>query len=670
MTKPMIVALFLFGVLGCASRQPTQAAADDPHADARSAFVRARAAVATVPTEPVGGDPPELRQYPLYPYLVSARLARQLELALPAATIVGTAALPIDDAIAAFLAQENERPVTVKLRLQWLESLAERRLWSRFMDEYSPARDTPVGLQCRSFAARIAMDRTAGLSQAISETWLSSKSLPDACDAAFDWWLASGGRTPEMVTRRARLALEAGETGLARSLAQTLPHEQAAPLLQWAALIQRPGPEVTALLAAPHRVVEEAALRDGWVRYARSDPEDAAAAFPQLVAARKLDARAASPYALAVALALSWSRLPPALDFFGRVHADDFDEAAHEWHVRAALWAGNWPRVAQATAAMPEALRNQPRWRYWSARAAEQLGSREAAREAYAAVLPTDNWYAVHAASRLGVRFTPSLQSLPLDDVEITLIGSEPAFVRARELRLAQMEPEATAEWRAAFDTLPAAQQLQAIGLAARWGWHMQAIAAAARQRLFNDYEVLYPRPFDFDVRTAARRTGLDSELIYAIIRQESLYETTAASSAGALGLMQLLPETARITARRAGLPAPTRSQLLQPAVNVPLGSHFLASLLERFDGEMALATAGYNAGPNAVRRWLPIAPMDRDVWVENIPYNETRGYVQRVAWHSLVFRWLEDRKPRDVSGWQARKINGATEVTRTAANR
>ena len=83
-----------------------------------------------------------------------------------------------------------------------------------------------------------------------------------------------------------------------------------------------------------------------------------------------------------------------------------------------------------------------------------------------------------------------------------------------------------------------------------------------------------------------------------------------------------------------------------------------------------ALAAAGYNAGPNAVRRWLPGAPMDRDVWVENIPYNETRGYVQRVAWHSLVFRWLEDRKPRDVSGWQARKINGATEVTRTAANR
>ena len=190
------------------------------------------------------------------------------------------------------------------------------------------------------------------------------------------------------------------------------------------------------------------------------------------------------------------------------------------------------------------------------------------------------------------------------------------------------------------------------MGLASRWGWHDQAITTAARQKLFNDYDLLYPRPFDADVRSASRRTGLPEELIYAIIRQESLFRADAASSAGAIGLMQLLPETARMTARRAGLPAPTRAQLTVPAVNIPLGSEFLASLVQRFDGETALAAAGYNAGPNAARRWLPAAPMDLDVWVENIPFNETRAYVQRVAWHALVFAWLVDRKPREVKHW------------------
>jgi soluble lytic murein transglycosylase len=647
----------------------TPAAAADPYAAGRAAFISARAAVSSLPTEPADGDPAALRQYPLYPYLVAARLSRQLALALPAAAATSRSSLPIDDTIAAFLAQEGERPAARQLRRDWLRSLADRRLWSRFLDEYSADRDGQVALRCASFAARIALDRTDGLQDAIAATWLAPKSLPDDCDAAFAWWSARGGQTTDLTSRRARLALEQGESGLARFLARSLPAELSGPVLQWAALIERPGPEIASLIAAPDRPVENAALLDGWMRYARGNAEAAADLYPRLVEARRLDARSASPFAMWVALAQSWSRLPRALDFFQKMHPDDFDERAHEWHVRAALWAGDWPRVLAATAAMPEALRNQNRWRYWFARASEQVGNDAEARAAYAAVVPTDNWYAVHSAARLGTKFAPSLQPLLLNDAEITLLAGEPGFVRTSELRLVAMDAEAAAEWRAAFDELTPARQLQAIGLAARWGWHMQAIATAARQGFFNDYELLYPRPFDYDVEAAARRTGLDIELIYAVIRQESLYQPAAGSSAGAVGLMQLLPETARITARRAGMPQPTRAQLLQPAINVPLGSHYLAGLIARFGGETALATAGYNAGPNAVRRWLPGKSMDLDVWVENIPFNETRGYVQRVAWHALVFRWLNDRKPRDVSSWQEKKVGGEAMQAAAAAD-
>jgi soluble lytic murein transglycosylase len=101
--------------------------------------------------------------------------------------------------------------------------------------------------------------------------------------------------------------------------------------------------------------------------------------------------------------------------------------------------------------------------------------------------------------------------------------------------------------------------------------------------------------------------------------------------------------------------------------VNIPLGSEFLASLVQRFEGETALASAGYNAGPNAARRWQPVAPMDLDVWVENIPFNETRAYVQRVAWHALVFAWLDERKPRDVQDWK-RAVRAVPAAAVTAA--
>jgi soluble lytic murein transglycosylase len=660
-TAPRLIALLLFALfaLGSSAR-----ADDDTPPQVREAFVAAMAAVTGSPFAPTGGDSEVLQRYSLYPYLQAARLGRQLELIRPvAAQPGGDPRLPLDDDIAAFLAQQGDRPVTRKLRSAWLAHLAERQAWSTYVGQYREDRDTQSTLRCHWLAARVALGQTDELEAELTDTWLTAKSLPDACDPPLAWWRARGGPADVMVERRARLALAAGEAGLARFLARSLPAARAAPLLQWAALIEQPGREIPALIAQPAKAVEPQALADGWSRFARADAEAAAAAFPSLAQARGLEGRAASPYAVSVALALSWSRHPRALDFFRLAHADDFDERTHEWHVRAALWAGDWRAVAAAIAAMPADLRDQPRWRYWSARASEKLGDGAQARELYAAVIPTDNWYAAHAAARLDRKFTPRLEPLALSDAEVDALAAEAAFVRTRELLHCDMDAEATAEWRAAYDELPPSRQVQAVGLASRWGWHDQAIATAARQKLFNDYDVLYPRPFDADVRSASRRTGLPEELIYAIIRQESLFRADAASGAGAIGLMQLLPETARVTARRAGLPEPTRAQLIKPAVNIPLGSEFLASLVQRFEGETALAAAGYNAGPNAARRWRPAAPMDLDVWVENIPFNETRTYVQRVAWHALVFAWLADRKPREVSNWQ-RAVRPAASTT------
>jgi len=206
---------------------------------------------------------------------------------------------------------------------------------------------------------------------------------------------------------------------------------------------------------------------------------------------------------------------------------------------------------------------------------------------------------------------------------------------------------EADFEWRVALEALTPEQRTQAVRLASQWGWHLQAIAAAARLGLFNDYELLYPRPSI--PRCAGRRSR-------AACRPRSSTRSSArracsgvdaASGAGALGLMQLLPATAQATARKAGLPSPSRSELLQPSVNIPLGSAFLSDLIERADGQVPLAVAGYNAGPP---RPGAGCPPRRSNWTRgrDIPFNETRAYVQRVHWHALVFDWLEDRKPRE----------------------
>jgi soluble lytic murein transglycosylase len=631
--------LILLVVLGSTARVlVADSAAVDP--EARRQFIAAHAEARRGSTGASQADSESLEAYPLYPYLLAARLENRLN--DPAAA----------SEIQAFLDRHGDEPAARKLRRQWLMSLALRKQWEPYLAAYRADVDDSAAGRCNMFAARIALHRTAGMMEEVAESWLTPRSLPPACDPAFDWLAAQGGITPEMHERRARAALAAGEASLARYLARSMPEATAASINQWASLIEQPRASVESLIAAPGRPVEPAALLDGWRRYARADTDGAATRYAALLRARSIEPQAAGPYALAVAVPYALSRDSRALGFFALAKPEDFDERAHEWHVRAALWAADWPRARAAIEAMPESLRSQNRWRYWQARALEQLDDKDAARAGYASVVPTDNWYAVLSAARLGQPFAPTLQPVGLSVADMNRLAGELPFVRARELILCDMEPEAIAEWRAAYDGLPAADQVQAIGLASRWDWHLQAISAAAKLGLFNDYDLLYPRPYDAEVRRGAVLSRLSEDLVYAVIRQESLYKADARSSAGALGLMQLLPSTAQSTARRWGLPVPTRSSLLVPSVNVPLGSAFLSGLIERAEGQKWLAIAGYNAGPGAVRRWLPTSPMATDVWVENIPYNETRAYVQRVSWHALVFGWLGERKPRDVSDW------------------
>jgi soluble lytic murein transglycosylase len=508
-------------------------------------------------------------------------------------------------------------------------------------------------LQCHSFTARIELARTTELAAEIAAQWLTPKSLPP-CERAFEWLKAQNALTPVLIEQRVQGALEDGNYNFARQIAALLPPERAAPLLQWAALLENPQRAIDALIAAPDRPVAPEALLAGWTRLARKDRDAAVRRFDQLTRKRNLTAEAASPYALALALALSWDRRPESLAYFKRVQPRDFDDVALEWQARAALWAQDWGLVARAVAAMSDEQRKTARWRYWMARAIEH-DDPKLARQLFESVLVDDNYYSAMSAARLDRPVVPHPEKLVLDDVQLAQIGQLPALVRARELILTDLRPLALAEWQHGTEMLSETARRQAIHLAVSWDWYDQAIATATQQRVFNDYELLYPRPFDAEVRSAARLTKLETDLIYSVMRQESLYRADAASSAGALGLLQLLPETARRTAQRWNRPRPRGDDLFDPAINVPLGAAQLRLLVDRFGGQTAVALAGYNAGPNAAARWLPGEAIESDIWIENIPYNETRSYVQRILWHSIVFAWLRSGEPQRTESWIAR---------------
>ena len=619
------------------------AGADDPLAAQRAEFLQAYGQTAGTRAV-VPEDSPTLKRYLLFPYLQAARLSQALR---EAGTEVPAA---LDQQVATFLRAREGEPVVQDLRRNWLTTLAARGKWQDFLAFHQYANDDST-LRCQGFTARIELQRLAGLAAQVSQAWLTPRSLLE-CDRAFTWLDTTGGLNGALIEQRVRLALESGNADFARQIVGRLPADRAEPLLQWAALLENPQREIDALVTDPRATVETAALLAGWTKLARGNRTAAKQRFEQLVRARQLDQRAASPFALALAMALSWDRDAETLKYFARVDPADFDDLSREWQARAALWARNWKQVSRSIAAMSEDTRRTARWRYWAARMAAREGKEATAQQLFESLLTDDNYYSAMAAARLKRRITPNPQVLPMDAALLTSLENQPAIARAHELLRSGMPDAARAEWRFGLDALSTSARPQSIHLAARWSWYSQAVTIATAERVFNDYALLYPRPYDAEVIAAAQVSGLPLPLIYGVIRQESLYESEAVSSADARGLMQLTPETARRTARQWKQPAPADASLFDPAVNVMLGSAHLKELLDRFDTQLPLALAAYNAGPNAARRWLPAADTDPDIWIENIPYNETRTYVQRILWHTVVFSWLQNQQAQDTRGW------------------
>jgi soluble lytic murein transglycosylase len=613
---------------------------DDPYRRERETFVRLYKDIQSGHDKGAAADD-ALRTYPLFPYLQAARLQRALRDAPEAATN--------DERIATFLTYYGTAPVTRDLRQAWLTNLAQRRAWERFLEHYVDT-SANADLRCHSFTARIELGRTEGLTKDIAAHWLTPRRLP-ACERPFDWLREQKALSDELIEQRARRAIENNNLSFARQIIAMLPAERAVPLRTWVELLQAPR-NIDRYIASPDAAIDTEILWSAWSRLARSDRDGAIARFDKLVKARRLTAEEASKFALALALPLSWDRRPEALDFFARVDGQHLDDYALEWYARAALWAQQWPLVARAIASMSDTQRGSARWRYWLARATEKQNDPATARQLYGSVMLDDNYYSAMAAARLGERIAPRLEKLPLDQTRLREVAELPELVRARELFWANMRTQAVLEWLQGYERLPQDARKQTIHLAAQWGWYDQAVATATQQRVFNDYALLYPQPFDREVQIAAQLTSLPLELIYGVLRQESLYRADAVSSAGARGLMQLLPETARLTARAWKQPHPSAQDLFNPSVNVKLGAGQLRMLVDRFGGQLPVALAGYNAGPNAAARWLPNVPIESDIWIENIPYNETRTYVQRIVWHSIVFAWLRTGEAQRTDRW------------------
>ena len=577
--------------------------------------------------QPDNPDSAALERYAIHDYLVAARLRRDLAAA---------ADDNLDAAIDAFLHAHAGQPVTHGLHRDWLASLAQRRRWDWFLPRAADVAD-PV-LICDRLDGRLATNDTQGLAAAALLRWVLPQKPPAECADVFAWLRRQGLLTATLAENRTRAALSADAPRLAREFSADVPVDRRAALLQWSNLLDSPRSALTVLATHPSLTVEPEALASGFEKLARTEPGNALDLLPKLTARDSLPAEFKDRLRRAAALGAAYDRDPRALAAFDDLPPAATDAQVLEWRVRAALWNGDFARALAWIEQMPPTLATQPRWRYWHARAVAATSSDAAAVPLFGEIAGLRDYYGYLAADRIAQPYSLNVHPSPPDSAAQAALSMMAGMIRAHELFDCDMIDEAGSEWNAALDGADNALKVQAAVLASRWGWFAQSIATLAQTGEFDDVTLRYPRPFLEAVSRASNLAQLPQDWILAVMRQESLFRKDAVSRADARGLMQMVPATAAAVARRWHLSSPGRDALFDPAIAVPLGAAYLRELLDRYGEQLTLSLAAYDAGPAAVARWLPRKSMDADVWIENIPYNETRGYVQHIAEHIVAF--------------------------------
>jgi soluble lytic murein transglycosylase len=614
----LLLALLLWGATSSAQTQELE--------QQRQTYRLAQLALKTQQMQVFEQLKAQLEAYPLYPYLVYADLKRRL----------GSAS---DVEIEAFLDGYADTPLADLMRGLWLYKLYQQDRWEKFLEVYDGRPVTE--LMCYDLRARIRVGRMDGVIEGAKKMWLVGGSQHSACDRLFEWFQTQPEFTADLVWARIELAMAAGNTGLAGYLGDKLDAGERT----WVALWQQAHLDPRATLrdhsldsdeALPRKIMIHAVLR-----LADRDVEQGKAAWERIRSAYDFEPQQRDAVGRSIALLAAYRHHPEAAAWLEELPTSARNDDVYTWQARAAIRESDWPALKQAIEGIQDTSEEPLMWKYWQARALEQTGDKAAARALYAEIADERDYYGFLAADRLGVGYSMNNEPLVEDAAAAGVLVDYPGIRRAYELLRLGEETEARREWNYVIGHLDRQQVKLAAVLASRWGWHADAIRTVALIGELDDLEVRFPVAHEDEVLQAAKLRDLDPAWIFGVIRRESAFAVNARSPAGALGLMQLMPGTASLVAQKIGVRAPSGNQVFEVERNILLGSAYLREMLDHFGGNLALASAAYNAGPHRVHQWLPEdRALSADTWVETIPFYETRHYVQAVLAYMAVYEW------------------------------
>jgi len=566
------------------------------------------------------------------------------------------------DEVETFYARWPDTYVEDRLRNDWLLELGKRRDWANFSRDYPRFRmNDDREVSCYALLTQHLGGQD--VHDAARSAWFAQRDLDDGCNLLASTLLAAGQLTPSDAWQEARISVENNRPRAARAAAGFVSPAAASAVAE---LWENPARYLTRKPVGAN-TAELATL--ALLRLAGSDPQAAAAQLNE-----RWQAELPRPLA-----ALAWAGtgkqaahklMPEATAYYQRAWTLRRDMPAAQldlapwsddmlgWQVRAALRfdgadAQRWTLINSALSAMSADEQKDITWVYWRARALQGVAKegpegdaeRLASRQLLESIAGQMNFYGKLAHEDLGGTVALPPKPAALSSAEREGAKRKPGFERALLLIAIGLRNEGVREWNFTLRGLNDRELLAAAQLACDNEVWDRCINTSDRTRQEVDMAQRFPMPYRQDVVAQAREIGLDPAYIYGLIRQESRFIMDARSHVGASGLMQIMPATARWTAKKIGLDYKP-DMITDRAVNLRLGTAYLKLVLDDFGGSQALAAAAYNAGPGRPRRWRDGPLMEPAAWAENIPFAETRDYVKKVLSNTVYYSALLGGKP------------------------
>ena len=540
-----------------------------------------------------------------------------------------------------FIESHEAFPFSSRIRAPYIDSLARQKAWTKLL-EFQTVEPRGETYQCHYYNALYQTGDKEQAFKGAEKLWHSGRSISDACDPLFAAWDRAGLRTDEQILQRMQLAFEARNGSIMNYLIKQVDSSNA----------KRQAKDMKSLFNKPESVVEFARQHpatefyqqqviQGVRKLARKDVEKAKKSFESVVQTQKLSDIQAQELADYISFRLINTNSDSLATWRDSKISTSQSSVLLERRIRLAIQQVDWNGVQRWIGLLESDKQESLRWQYWLGRSEIETGNKVAGQQRLEKLVGQRNFYSVAAAKEVQRSIDYPVSTISLDKKRVEPFNS--SLVRIAELVERDKIAAAKSEWRWLLKRADEGQKEMLAAYASYKRWHHLTVTASIEAKIWDNLKLRFPVAHRWWFNFYGEKHSIDPITLMSLARQESAMDVEARSPVGARGIMQIMPSTAKYTARKYQLSYRGTSELYEVGKNIEIGSHYLKGLLEQYDNNRIFAFAAYNAGPHRVKTWRnrTQGKLDAYAFIEAIPFKETRGYVQNILMFETYYRDL-----------------------------